>query len=127
MQDHGSRQRTAKIKLLIIFSYFFMFLVISQTALTLSLRKQAKFEAQLKTYFCCESAGMNPGPSCERSFERLSDSASIVISYVMLGLYPIANLVFVVNIKELKEICCRKRMNLQSSTGYRSSTMTMTL
>ena len=130
MQGHdttNARQRTAKIKLLVIFSYYFLYLAITQTALTISLRNQPKFEARLATYFSCELTGMVPGKTCERSFERLTDSAAIAISFLILGLYPMVNLVFVVNVKELKMCCGKQRERFSNSTTSQNGSMNITL
>ena len=87
-----------------------MFLAVSQTALTIVLRNQPIFIIQLKAYFLCESMGV-PGNNCERSFGRFNSKVSLVISYLFLGLYPIINLIYVVNVKELKNSCSRTKEN----------------
>lgn len=106
LQDRGAaRKVTAEIKLLIIFSYVFAFLALSQTAFTFALRNQASFEADLAEYFLCEASGVSGRP-CERSFQRLSGDIPVAVGYVLLGLYPIVTLIYVVNVKELKKVCC---------------------
>ena len=51
------------------------------------------------------------GNNCERSFERVNGEVFIVISYVFLGLYPVVNLVYVVNVMELKNSCSGRKDN----------------
>lgn len=99
---------TAEVKLIIIFSYFFIFLALSQTAFTIALRNTASFQAGLTEYFFCEATGI-PGHTCDRSFERVSGEIPIVLGFILLGLYPVVTLIYVVNVKELKEACCRRR------------------
>ena len=106
---------TAKIKLLIIFCYFFVFLALTQTAFTVTLRNQPKFVAELTEYFFCEAAGI-PGNICERSFERLASDVPVAIGYALLGLYPIVSLIYVVNVEEIKESCCGRKGGNNKST-----------
>ena len=120
-----SQKWTAEVKLFIIFCYFFVFLALTQTAFTVTLRNQAKFVAELTEYFFCEAAGIQ-GNICERSFERLASDVPVAIGYALLGLYPIVSLIYVVNVEEIKESCCgRKGGNSKSISSHSSSTLVL--
>ena len=103
-----SRKVTPEIKLLIIFCYIFVFLALSQTTFAVGLRNRASFAAELTEYFFCEAAGIS-GRTCERSFERVAGDIPVAIGFVLYGLYPVVTLIYVVNIKELKEFCCGRK------------------
>ena len=113
-----STKVTAEIKLLIIFCYFFVFLAVSQTAFAFALRNTPSFAAELAEYFFCEAAGI-PGRTCERSFERIAGDIPVAIGFVLYGLYPVVTLIYVVNVKELKEFCCG-RDSKESSGAHRN-------
>ena len=108
LQGQAARKRNAEIKLLVIFCYAFILLAISQITLTFSLRNRQNFRTRLMAYFLCELVGVAFGNNCERSFERFSGEAFIIFSFILLGLYPVVKLVYVVNVKELKNSCRRK-------------------
>ena len=112
-----STKVTAEIKLLIIFSYFFVFLAVSQTAFAFALRNTPSFAAELAEYFFCEAAGIS-GLTCERSFERIAGDIPVAIGFVLYGLYPVVTLIYVVNVEELKEFCCARKA---SSGAHRSA------
>ena len=117
-----SQKWTAEVKLFIIFCYFFVFLALTQTAFTVTLRNQPKFVAELTEYFFCEAAGIQ-GNICERSFERLASDVPVAIGYALLGLYPIVSLIYVVNVEE---ICCGKKgSNNKSFSSHSSSTLAL--
>ena len=92
-----------------------MFLALTQTAFTVTLRNQPKFVAELTEYFFCEAAGIQ-GNICERSFERLASDVPVTIGYALLGLYPIVSLIYVVNVEEIKESCCGRKGGNSKST-----------
>lgn len=121
---------TAERKLLIVFCYYVLLASVSLTAFTISTRNLAHFAELLGDYFSCEIGGHNSSNPCSRSeFEALSNAGLAGSAYILLGLFPIVNLLYAVNVQELKVFCrCfRKRSsNLQSTattSGMHSSTM----
>ena len=52
----------------------------------------------------CEALGVTNMTSCNRSmfFNRTAGQSAIVLGYVILGFYPVVNLVYVINIKDIK-------------------------
>ena len=58
----------------------------------------------IQEYFVCEAAGS--GIECDQSsFAILGSQGLVLINYLILGLVPIANLIFVVNWRDLKKSC----------------------
>ena len=100
----------AKLKLVIIFVYFSITSIFSLTAYTTVAKESAEFKRKLALYFRCESQGVQPDRICEKEFGRLSGDILVAMIYVFFGFYSVVNLVYVVNIREIK----RKILNFLS-------------
>ena len=61
-----------------------------------------EFEEDLGEYFACEATGAIPGKDCSRPHDRISAIVLITIAEVLWGLFPLVNLIYVVNVTELK-------------------------
>ena len=90
------------MKVLIVFFYFFVFGVVSLTFFTITSKDITDFTSELITYFACESQGVQPGRTCERNFNRMGTEFGLIVVYILLGFYPVVNLVYVVNFQEIK-------------------------
>ena len=78
--------------------------MIDTTTLTIAARNAELFAARLKDYFSCEQSGHDPNNPCDRkSFSEISHPDLGVAALVLLGIFPVINLVYAINIKELKE------------------------
>ena len=100
---------TAELKILIVFLYSVAFAVISLVAFTFGARGYPQFLEEIRAYFVCESAGINSGQVCDRSFERLSTEILLDAGLIFVGLYPLVYLVYVINVRELKQMFRRWR------------------
>lgn len=97
---------TAERKLLIVFCYYVLLAVIALTAFTFSIKNLTQSVKFILEHFDCERDGHNTSNPCSRSdFEALNNAALTSFSYILLGLFPIVNLVYAVNIQELKVYC----------------------
>ena len=121
---------TAERKLLIVFCYYVLLASVSLMAFTISTRNLTRLSQLVGEYFSCEINGHDASNPCSRSeFEALSNAGLAGSAYILLGLFPIVNLLYAVNIQELKAVCrCfRKRSSHLQSTattsGMHSSTM----
>ena len=99
----------AELKILITFVYY-IFLIGSLIAIaaSTSLRGQDGFTENLREYLTCEAVGITPGRICERSFQSLRIEIPVNIGVSVLGLYPVANLLYVLNIMKIKEWIAKK-------------------
>ena len=95
----------AKIKLLIIFVYFSITSIFSLVAYTVVAKQSTDFRTKLAVYFRCEAQGIQPDRACEKEFGRFNGNVLVALIYLLLGLYPAVNLVYVVNVKEMKRKC----------------------
>ena len=68
-------------------------------------KNAAKLFDDVQEYFCCELGGHNPGNPCSRSkIGNLSDLGLEILLYILLALFPVVNLIYAVNVQELKEL-----------------------
>ena len=95
---------SAERKLLIILCYYVLLVVISLTGFTVSLRSSGLYIGALLEYMQCEATGVDPENPCNRaSFEEQTYPGLTTLAYVLLWIFPAVNLIFAVNISELKE------------------------
>lgn len=103
---------TAERKILIVLCYYVFVAVFSLIAFTIATRNNTAQTRELTKYFLCEQS--NPSTPCDRgSYERLAYPEITTISYVLLGLFPVVNLVYVTNFKEVIHTFknCSSRLN----------------
>ena len=84
--------------------YYIPLAVIDTTTLTIAARNSELFAARLRDYFSCEQSGHDPNNPCDRkSLSEISHPDLAVTALVLLGIFPVVNLVYAINIRELKE------------------------
>jgi hypothetical protein len=96
--------------------YYVLLTAISLLSFSLSIRHREPFITKVLEYFNCERHGVDPDNHCDEyitSYLKHRQVALISISHILLGLYPIVNFIYVVNIRELKEhvkqwLLCRR-------------------
>ena len=95
---------TAEKKIIIVFLYYLVLEVVALVSFVLNSGTSDDFKVSLLYYFGCESE--IPGHcDCYRNsalqftFSGVSDSA-----YILFALYPLVNLVYALDFRELKEI-----------------------
>ena len=97
---------TAERKVLVIFCYYVLLFVIALTTFTDFTRTFTDLGAKLAEYWRCELSGAGSENACNEmkaSFEAPGLTALSSISYILLGLLPAVNLIFAVNISELRQ------------------------
>ena len=87
---------TAETKIILVLCYYALFGVSSLSYFSVeSIDQDVKIRA-IQQYFVCEAAGS--GKECDRSgFDTLGYEGLIIVTYLLLGLIPTVNLIFVVN------------------------------
>ena len=117
----SSKTDTAERKILIVLVYYVLLAAISLLTFSLSIKNTDQFIAEVLKYFKCESHGIDHNNHCDKyinSYQKHRQVALISMSHVLLGLYPVVNLIYIVNIPELKEYikkrlpCWRRRITL---------------
>ena len=97
---------TAERKILIVFVYYVFFAFLSMLTYSQLNRDSEPHARALLSYFECERNGYDPDNPCDTSgYERfIATTVLASIGYVLIGLYPLLNLVFVVNVQEFKQM-----------------------
>ena len=115
---------TAERKILIIFCYYIVLGTFALITFTLATKNGDRFSSEVVGYFTCELRGIDSDKPCDRSrFEALSHPVLNCISFILLGIFPGINLIFVVNVEELKRWCGRvHQFRLFSTSGESPST-----
>ena len=68
-------------------------------------RNAPELNDSIHEYFCCEQGGHNPDNPCSRSeIGDLSDFCLKIVLYILMALFPVVNLIYAVNVQELKEL-----------------------
>ena len=96
---------TAEKKLLIVLCYYVILAATILTTMTLVSRVTLELEDNIQEYFLCEESGHNFSHQCDHSKIDRLNLPSIVINITMflLGLFPVTNLVYAVNVEELRD------------------------
>ena len=78
--------------------------MVALTSFTIETRNSEPFMEALINYFICEGRGNDPNNPCDRNtFRQYSNPELTTISFVLINIFPVINLVYAVNIKEMKE------------------------
>ena len=117
---------TAEKKLIAVFCYYMVLAVVALTAFTLSTRNNALFARDVQVYFFCEQSGHNPSSPCSRSFiGELTYPSVTTSSYILLAISPVVNLVYAVDIQELKQLWKNSFVIKRSISSENPSTATV--
>ncbi len=111
-----------QIKLFFILSYYIVFGVVGLTSYSAALHAREERTEDLTNYFVCEARGNTNG--CSKSdISQLDIESLVIVSFILIGIYPMVNLIYVIQIAELKQKCCwwRYSSHFVSSSGYRSN------
>jgi hypothetical protein len=96
---------TPERKILITLCYYVLVSVVALSRFSIIVRNAEAFEERLIDYFACEAGGKNP--DCTRNdFRQHSYPKLTAISLALLGIFPAVNLIYAINVGELKEKCC---------------------
>lgn len=113
----------AELKILLVFVYSIVFAVIGLITFTVSARDASSLEEQLTDYFVCEARGA--GGDCPQDFTSTLVRVDVLlaVSVVLLAIYPIVNLVYVVNIQDLKKFFVRQCGRMRGETATTMSSV----
>lgn len=100
---------------------------------TLVVRNSGPFKKQLGAYFSCEQNGHDTSDPCDRGiYRQLTYPKMTAVAFILLGLFPAVNLVYALNVKELKDnlkcaFCCsvKKSRNASVSTATTNASSTV--
>ncbi len=104
---------TTEAKVLLILGYYLILGAVVLTILTNSLNSVTEFRRELEKYFKCESFPKGNNTCDSHNIESLVNPIPTTIAFVVLGFYPVINLVFTINIKEIREKVCGEKRKVE--------------
>ena len=91
---------TVEIKLLCVFLYFSLPVIISLTLFTVASRKATQQQQGFAEYFFCEATGSD---NCVLKVDRLGDHAmSVVVSFAVFAFAPYVSLIYILPGEKVK-------------------------
>ena len=111
----------AEKKLLLIFFYYVILVIIDVSLFTVSIANIEEITDAIQQNFLCEAVRTNLSQECPKQYTeiRISDTLYFM-TYLLLGLFSTVNLLFAVNVREIKlkiKSCLRGRGDFRSRTG----------
>ena len=95
----------AERKILISFCTYLLISVNGIITYTLLTRDAENLERELENYFTCEALGSNPAMPCDRdAYLEFSYPGLIALASSLSVLFPLFNLIYVVDCEELKKL-----------------------
>ncbi len=102
------RMNKPEIKILLALCYYIFLGAFILAALTVPASNYSQYVKAVSDYFHCESTGFNPNKKvCERNFEEFDGRTVFTIGLCFLGMFPIFNLLYILNVQEIKKILSR--------------------
>lgn len=75
-------------------------------AITIPTADFSQFTTAVSDYYLCESTGSNA--VCARNFERFNSRMVLIAALLIVGMFPVVNLIYVLNVQEIKKILSRR-------------------
>ena len=104
-----------------MFSYYIVLSSIALTTFTISIRNIDSFIKGVQIYFFCEQGGFDPEHLCTRDYPK-DDPFLTATSYALLGLFPVVNLIYAIDLKELKAALHTWLPKLKKKPSHNSKT-----
>ena len=107
--------------MMIIILYYITIVSLALTSFTLSVRENDLYFAELFSYFACESKGNGSCPTS--GYEAYMYPEINTIAYFLAGFFPAINLIYALNLKEIKSVCLgvKKKIEVMSKPTVVSS------
>ena len=103
---------TPERKLLLVLCYYVIFGSETLVTFAVSTTNIGPYIAAVSNYFACEANGNSTSGRCDaerKGFESLNHFQLTFLAYILLGLLPAMNLVYVMNCKKIKKCICVKK------------------
>lgn len=102
-QNHKFGLSTAEKKLLVVFVYYLILGYVGVIGFTYSISSQEVVGHYIQETLMCESLRVDPNFECPKQYLEARISTTFALfTYILLGAYPLINLVFAINKSELQ-------------------------
>ncbi|KAL5516252.1 hypothetical protein EMCRGX_G001538 [Ephydatia muelleri] len=108
LQSSSAEENARNRRLLVVLTYYVLFGTLAITQQSLELGQFPRIKAALQETFTCEAAGLgrsNVTTTCPTLYQEYSYPAFGCVVYLMMGLIPVANMVFVLPAWQLWKYC----------------------
>jgi hypothetical protein len=106
-ERHGQSKNkisAAERKILIVFVYEVIVLLLILYGRILDVRDRERFLSEINCYFQCESSGVDHENPCDTTtYMNQITLTMTTISYILLGLFPLVNFLFIVNVRVMNQ------------------------
>ncbi len=84
--------------------YYVILAAVAVSGFTIATRNAEKFTTEVVRYFECERKGVDPDNPCNTSgYESIPNIYIAMLSFILVGIYPLINFIYVSNVQELKQ------------------------
>ena len=97
------------------------------------MRNISGYIREIQMYFFCQQGGYDPDNPCTQDYQMYSYPFLTAAAFALLGLFPVVNLVYAINLKELKAALHKLQTKLKKKPTHssdapktRSTAVTMT-
>ena len=117
-----NQTKVPEIKILFIVCYFcgvIIFEFASFSVFYLMGSIDTQFIQSITAYFLCESAGIQPGITCDRNNINAAISCQIAfdVGLILFGSFPVINLIYAVKFHKVKRHCMKWHLGSKSLSG----------
>ena len=112
------------MKILILSCYFLIFGITVLINLSIAIRDGDMFSDKLLNYFACQARGYNDENTCYAEYEELESYLIPELNsatFFLLGLLPWSNLLFAIQVSDIKKVICKVYSNRDSQQTYSTS------
>ena len=96
------KYHSGEVKVLIVSVYFAILALFIITTFTIhKVQHLPRFLSDITSYFMCEATGTLR--DCDKPIPALQRRILSIVTFSLVGLFPVVNLIFVLNIRELKQ------------------------
>ena len=95
---------------------------VALTTFTLAMRNVEILISSIQEYFFCEQSGFDPEDRCTQDYQKHTYPYLTTISFALLGLFPVVNLIYAINLKELKAALPKWQPKLKKKPSQSSDT-----
>ena len=95
-----------EVKILILSCYFIIFGIIALINFSISIRDSDILVDKLFAYFVCQARGTNNNNTCYEEYDKLKMILRTnlnIATYFLMGLVPWLNLVFAIQVRQVKK------------------------
>ena len=104
------------MKILVLSCYFIIFGILALTNLSISIKNADKILDRLVKYLFCQARGYSSNNTCYEEYDEFESYLKPeldMITFILMGLLPWSNLLFAIQVSDIKKAIKRIVYNIQ--------------